>query len=388
MPDLVPVPEREIDTRIAPHLEPGETVLWQGAPRKGTFVSPGALLALGFCIIFGLVAPLGGLDGLVFVPGEPLSPERLLPGGFVLLVGAVLGASLWGKRDGLWAYAITDRRLLSAKGETLHRAVGPEDIRGFGTWHDAAYWKHVELDTSEPGRGEKEKRFPGFHGLSDSEDMLRTFEAWRERFSRQAGEEAAAFVAARAAGDEDEEDDAPAGARRIRHPGTGLRLDVPENWETRVSLDRDGPLTLFGVTLLRRFIREGEKRPYVDGTDWTALSVRGAPECGLDLRIVPAPLDKTLDGVLGDPWAQAFALEVLKTTPDLEIDGVRGFSLVRKGKTGAKMSGFGEARGPVAMRQVWLDLGDRHLEIMGLARLDQPDVQRAVDAMIDSIRLG
>lgn len=407
MPDLAPVPESDVDPRIARHLDPGETVLWQGGPRRGTFVGPGAWLAIGFCVVFGIAMPLGGLDGLIAPAGAPLSPERLLPAGFVLLVGGVLAASLWGKRESLWAYAITDRRLLSAKGDTLHRAVGPEDIRGFGTWRDAAYWKHVDPKITEPGRSEREKRYPGFHGLADADDMLRTFQDWRERFSSKANEEAAAFVAARqgdateaeegaadlpqepvAAAPRHEAGDAlPAGIRRIRQVATGLVVDVPAAWEATVSLDRDGPLRLFGITLLPRFIRPGEERPYADGTDWTFLKVRGAPECGMDLRIVPRPLTRTLDEVLEDPWAKTFGLEVLKTTPLLEAGGLRGFSLVRKGKEGAKLSGFDPARGPVAMRQAWLGAHGFHVEILGLARLDQPDVQRAVDAMIGSVRL-
>jgi hypothetical protein len=223
--------------------------------------------------------------------------------------------------------------------------------------------------------------------MADPEAMLRLLQDWRESFSLAASAQAAAFVEA-LSDEAGAAPDAPAkGARRIRHPATGLVVDVPSTWETQISLDRDGPLEVFGVTLLKRFIREGEKRPYTDGEDWTALSVRGAPECGLDLRIVPAPLAVSLDMVLEDPWSKTLGLEVLKTTPDLKIDEFKGFSLVRQGAKGATVSGFGEARGPVAMRQAWLAHNNWHLEIMGLARLDQPHVQRAVDAIIDSIRL-
>jgi hypothetical protein len=389
MPDLTPIPASDVDPRIAPHLETGEEVLWQGAPRQGTFLRPGIVLVLGVAVAFGVLAPLGALDAYLFVPGEPLSPERLLTGGIAVAAGLGLGAKLWTERDSLWAYAITDRRLLSVKGPRLHRAVGPEDIRGFGKWRDAAYWKHVAADSRDRGR-DREKRFPGFHGLADAEDMLRTFQDWRERFSRKASAEAASFVAARPEADADAATaaDVPEGARRIRHPGIGLTIDVPAGWEATISRDEEGPLRIFGVTVMQRFIRQGEKRPYADGADWTALTVRGAPECGLDLRIVPAPLTKTLEGVIEDPWAKVAGLEVLKTQPDLELDGFRGFSLVRTGKAGAKAKGMGEARGPVAMRQAWLGRGDMHLEIKGLARVDQPDVQRAVDAMIDSLRIA
>ena len=71
MPDLFPVPDHDVDPRIARHLEAGETLLWRGRPRKNTFVRPGALLARAFGGFFGIVAPLDGLDGLVILPDAP-----------------------------------------------------------------------------------------------------------------------------------------------------------------------------------------------------------------------------------------------------------------------------------------------------------------------------
>ncbi|MDF0603466.1 hypothetical protein P1J78_22300 [Psychromarinibacter sp. C21-152] len=385
MPDLQPLPDADIDRRIAAHLDPGETVLWQGTPRPATFVSPvGTLLCIGL-IALGLAIFTGLIDRYAFFPAPPGSLQRLLPAAALVVVGGIVLASLWTRRGANWAYAITDRRLMSARGDTLVRSVEPGDISRFDTHRDAVYWRTLDVPTRDRQSRNRESRYPGFHGQDDPQGMLRTLEDWREGFSRRAGDSAAAFVAA--AGTDAPAEAPPEGIRRLRHPATGLTLDIPADWEATVSQDRIGPLRLFGVTLLKRFDRPGEERPYEDGARWNRLTVRGAPDAGLTLIVLDEPLTKTLREVRDDPWARRLNLTFLKETPELEIGGLRGFSLVRQMPAGARLVGFGKVSAPVATRQAWLGHGAMHLEIVGMARLDQPDVQRAVDAMIDSIRL-
>jgi len=42
---------------------------------------------------------------------------------------------------------------------------------------------------------------------------------------------------------------------------------------------------------------------------------------------------------------------------------------------------------PPLLTKTWITAHAFHAEILGLERLDQPDPQRAVDAMIGSVRL-
>lgn len=181
--------------------------------------------------------------------------------------------------------------------------------------------------------------------------------------------------------------DLPVGVRRIRHPKTGLSVDIPADWSASVSLDWSGPLVIFGVTLIQRYDRAGDKRQPGDGGDWNTLIARGREDSGLKLWIREGPLEKTLDEALEDSWSKQFGLEVLKTTPEVEIGGMRGFSLVRRMEAGGSTHTFGEVSAPVATRQIWLDHGDMHAEVLGIARLDHPDIQTALDAMFASIRL-
>jgi len=60
--------------------------------------------------------------------------------------------------------------------------------------------------------------------------------------------------------------------------------------------------------------------------------------------------------------------------------------VVRKVPEGANLIGFGAVTVPVAARMVWLGSGDTSVELIGMARLDQPEVQTAVDAMVASLR--
>ena len=39
------------------------------------------------------------------------------------------------------------------------------------------------------------------------------------------------------------------------------------------------------------------------------------------------------------------------------------------------------------LRQIWLSRGDTSLELKGYALASQPDIQRAIDAMVGSIAL-
>lgn len=183
-------------------------------------------------------------------------------------------------------------------------------------------------------------------------------------------------------------DGVPAGFMRVRHPRTGLAVDVPEDWATSVSLDWRGPLRIFGVTLINRLERPGDKRPVGDGGDWNMLIARGKDDCSFQLSIIDEPLDKTLDDAMDDPWSKRLGLEVLKTTPDLKIGGLTGFSLVRRKRAGESGTTPGkETSAPVATRQLWLSRDGLHLEVTGTARLDDPQMQSALDAMFSSIRL-
>lgn len=189
------------------------------------------------------------------------------------------------------------------------------------------------------------------------------------------------------------------GITRIRHPGSGLSIDVPEDWSASVRLDRRGPLRLFGVTLLKRFDRPGPLRHAGDGGDWNILIVKGAKDAGLRLAIHEGPLRRTLADTLEDPWSMEWGKEVIETNETVEMGGMTGFSIARRIPKGGSTFVFGKVgadtgtpvvpkfSADVATRQIWLGAERLHIEIGGMARIDDAEMQHALDAMFASIRL-
>ena len=391
MPNLAPIEDSEIQPRLARSLQPGEVVLWQGAPLPGTFVSPSstiwALIAAGggLALLAGLLDDLLGMS----LDGQP----RLVAGLALVAIGAVAFVAPRLSERTPRVYAITDRRLVVVKGDTVYRSVHPADIYGFRTRRNIVYWR--PLVPQETGRNSSpEKRYPGFHGLEDPEEMLATLESWREGFSRRAEESAAAFLAddtrsAPAAGDAPVRmgDASTGGARSVRHPGTGLTVDIPAGWQATIRQDHDGPLQIFGITLLKRVIRPGQQRPLESGGDWNLMIARGGPDAGIAMQIVQTPIPQTYDQVMNDPWARTFNLKLLKSDPDVAIGPFRGFSVARQMPEGANLQMFDKIAAPVAVRQIWLGRDGMHVHFMGMARLDQHDVQRAVDAAVMTLRV-
>lgn len=375
-----------IAPRISQHLAPGETVLWQGAPAANTFFGPRILAFGGGLIVLGLLLPTGYLDGLFPMLAAATGAAKLVPALAAIVVGVGVLVKGWRNQGSNWAYAITDQRLMSVLRDRLIRSVPPEKIepevvRIAGR---IVYWIQSSTNRRSGVNGSirgPEGRYVGFHGQHDPQAVRDLIVSWRKRFSQRAADDAARFVAAAGQGEQ-------AGVTHVRHPTTGLQLDLPKGWKISVSQRADGPLTVFGITILKRFIREGKARPYGDDAPWNVLSVRGAPDAGLEMHISDAPLALTLDGVLNDRWSDALGLKVLQSDADIQIGRFAGFSVVRDMPKGGHFPGFGQVDAPIVVRQIWLTDGKRTVEFLGIARPDQPDVQSAVDAAVASLTAG
>ena len=232
----------------------------------------------------------------------------------------------------------------------------------------------------------------GFHGQSDPQATKELIERWRQAFSERSSASVGAFVDRMSAAATSTPRDGtpappPAGTLRVSHPETALSLDVLPDWKVTIKSRYDGPLRIFGVKVLPRIIRDGPERPYGDPGGWNFLSVRGAPEAGLDLTIHDRPLETTLDAVLNDPFTTITATEILSSDPDLQIGPFRGFSVIRR-MPGKEVRSVQALSAPAMLRQVWLGHAGISLELQGYALESQPDVQNAIDAMVDSLTLG
>ena len=387
---LGPISSAAVDPRLAPHLESGETVLWQNQPRQGSFFGPGQILTSVGLIALGLILA-SGIVG-------PQLPElsRYVPAAAASGTGLFLLITNWNRRATLWAYAITDRRLLSVLKDKVVRSLTPGELDRFELRikRDTVYWLKLANHNRSSNSGHGTSRGPdgvlvGFHGQGDAQATRSLIETWRQAYSDRASASAAAFVdtmsAAKANAQADGRTAPPPGVLRVNHSQTGLTLDVLPDWKVTVKSRQDGPLRLFGVQVLPRIIRDGPEHPYSESVgSWNYLSVRGAPEAGLELTILDRPLDITLEKILNDPLSDVVGTKVLSSTPDLQIGPFRGFSVVRR-MPGKEVRSVEALSAPSMLRQVWLARGDMHLELRGYALENQPDVQNAIDAMVDSL---
>lgn len=378
------IPTQAVDPHIATHLGAGERVVWQGRPRPLTFASPLRLLLSAAIALFGVAILSGQTMALpwLYLPAQP-TDVRLTSGLSCTGIGGALTWMSWQNRGARWRYAITNRRLISVRGMQLIRSVLPEQIRTIGRDRSVVYWRLNGFDRTAGDRKVETGRYTGFYGLEDAAGVEAQIRAWLDGLTDSARASAEAFSATIAT-----ITPGPAaleGIARVRHPETGVSIDVPENWRITVRQDRDGPLRLFGVTLLKRVIRHGDERPWPDAAAWTTLLVRGAPDAGLYLHLRDGPLCDTLDDMVADPWNVRMGLEILQTKADLKVGPLRGFSLARRMPAGANLIGFGPVTVPVLTRTVRLGTAAFHLEISGMAPADQPGIQRAIDAMIESI---
>ena len=168
---LDPLNPAAVDPRLVPHLEPGETVLWQNQPKPGSFFGPPqiagglALIALGIALASGLISP------------QLPDASRYGPAAAAAGTGLLLLITRWSRRAALWTYAITDRRLLSVLKGRVIRSVTPEQLDRFELRikGDTVYWlkliKRNLNNSSGTARG-PDGIFVGFHGQPDPEAGL------------------------------------------------------------------------------------------------------------------------------------------------------------------------------------------------------------------------
>ena len=383
---LTPIPSADVDARLRPHLDPEERVLWQDRPKPGSFFGPVVIAGGLGLVLFGLFLLLG-------VAGNMLTPQMQYGGAAAAaFAGLVILAQGLRRRAARWSYAVTDRRLISVLGKRLIRSVTPEQldrltltVRG-----NTVYWFRIHHNQSRSyDRGNAagpDGRFIGFHGLADAEAVKAMIEAWRLAMSRRAAETASSFAQSRATPRPDEGTVAD-GTRRIRHPQAGLSMDMPSDWQALVSTRTDAPLQIFGITLLPRFIRESEKRPYAPDLDWNILQVKAAPEAGLVLTLADGPMTQTLEGVLSDRWSAITGATILTQEPDYRAGPFRGFGVTRRLPKGAQVRSTAALSAPAMLRQLWLEGEGLCLELEAYALEGQTEIWRGIEAMIASLDL-
>lgn len=284
------------DAVLVPHLERGESVLWQGRPAPWALMHAGYRLAVGLCCAVAV-----GLVAAVWASNPPGAPER----GIAMAVGAGIvavsgGLLLWGwVRARGTLYALTDRRLLTLAGGRIASAHGPEEAHGL---HETPrVGGHADL------WWQVEPRPLGWRGVPHPAPIPQILE-WRNRWLGQVGADAAAFVLA-ARGGRLEQAERLGVAQRIAMPAAGVAVSAPAAWPAAAGFasdDEEEP----GLPI--------ERAP----AGWDALRL-SPPVGAVRLRLLPDALPGFDEMLEEDDVIDRAASE-----REVRIGPWRGFSLV------------------------------------------------------------
>ncbi|MFO7552463.1 MAG: hypothetical protein R6W80_13730 [Haliea sp.] len=379
---------------------PGERVYWQGQ------YVPKRLGAIGSLLMTGAVAAAawwwfsqtGQLQPILAQLQENPDTRNMV---LVLAAVLVIGPLLF-NRNPREHYAITSERLLLLRRGKIWEQPRPGDIVIMGrrpfrwiVWdYPQARSRKVRLSRGGASSGFK-------CGPDDNPAaVLALLRDWQERPNREAQASSEAFRQRAEAALEDaapareasEAGDRPApvgeGSIGLVNRELGFAVDLPAPWQVQVEQRFDGPLRIFGITLLPRIIREGRKRPYQagDSQPWNCLTSRGGPAVGVDFNVQRGRAMPTAESVANDHWAKLLGVKVFHVENDIRIGSFSGFAVVRRIPAGADLAGFGMLPVEVYLRQWWLQGPGLCFEIQGIAPTDAPVLQETIDLIVNSLR--
>jgi len=97
------IPASQIDPRIAVHLEPGEQVLWQGAPYKEAFFGPAQWLTSAALALLWVAPVTGLLNETIPAMATASSATRVIPGVAAIGAAGLTQHGSWSRRGELWS---------------------------------------------------------------------------------------------------------------------------------------------------------------------------------------------------------------------------------------------------------------------------------------------
>ncbi len=391
-----PIRASSIHPDVSGLLEPGEQVFWQEQP-------PRKSLWLSIVVVLAIMVGIAWQEGLLENPEELIQGASLPAFALIALFAVVLIAGLIGAhyyRRNSTVYALTSQRVMRTfKGRVVQQAT-PEKLQFRSTPRPGSVsWYNVDYPPDSDSRGRQ-----GFAHVEDGHAVYRLLQDWQKtiiqeidkraeasseafrQHTESAGVEAEAEAEARSEAQAGTEATS-ASVQKVKHPEHGFSLDVPAEWDLEVGQDFDGPVKVFGITLIKRITRPATPRPYKPGDDspWNRMTLRGGPSTGLNIKINPARMYDEAE-VLNDRWGKRLGMEVKFVERDIEIAGFRGFAVVREFPAGSSPMGFGKLPLAVISRQWWLSGHGLDLEIQGIAPIDSATLQRTIDLTVGSLR--
>ncbi|MFU8765798.1 MAG: hypothetical protein ACNA7T_14805, partial [Haliea sp.] len=359
-----------IDPVISRVLGPGEQVYWQGQYTPKRLGTMGSLLmtAAVAAAAWWWFSRTGELQPILAqLQQNPDTRNMVLVMAAVLIIGPLIF-----NRNPREHYAITSERLLLLRRGKIREQPRPGDIVIVGRrpfrW---IHWRYPQTRERSEIRVNRGRSVSGLKCGPDDDPkaVLALLREWQERPTRAAQASSEAYRKRSQAQTEQPAPEqgsaavgeysaavAEEGAVRLVNRELGFTVDLPAPWEVQVEQRFDGPLRVFGITLLPRIIREGKKRPWQagDSQPWNCLTSRGGPAVGVDFNVQRERVMPTAESVANNNWAKLLGVKVFHVEEDIRIGNFRGFAVVRKIPAGADLTGFGMLPAEVYLRQWWL----------------------------------
>jgi len=382
-PELPFLPPEQVEPRIAAVLAADERVHWQGGLKKQSLLK--SLLPIGIGALLLLLAFEYGWINFDTTELENLpAPWPVIVGIFAILFFL---PSLASRQH--WDYALTNQRIMTLRNGSIWQVATPEKMNLVGARRPGrVLWRNVD----EVNTGSKWRR-AGFWHQDDAQALAEMIQAWQDlanargMAAAQDYRQAVDVIREQTQTQHPSSDTPAAGIERIINRELGFRIDAPAGWDKLVESRYDGPLRVFGVTLLPRIIRPGTPKPYdaQHQLGWNSLTLRGGPSVGLNISVQRGDTIRTLESVENDVWGTVLGVKAGMIEADVRIAGFTGFAVSRNMPNGGNLTGFGPVAVPIVTRQWWLKGHGLVFEIQGIAPSDAPMLQETVDMIVKSI---
>ena len=385
-------------------LEPGEKSLWAGRPhvdpamehrsqvrrRNKLIILPVAALA-----IFWITDSLPVSSPSAIMENLPFEPKFLwvIAAPFLLIIAARLfkvdDTSRLDRYLRSLTYAITDRRLLILEGDKIYSEYTPEKARKPFLRDRAPGYSDVifddrstrsQLDNTESRDPVyRERRRVGFKALPDAKEVQQRIIDWIKGYQEEAAQEVADFVEAAPSRQRSER---LQGAQHIENRVIGLELDAPEEWQVQVRQKKKPQGKMF-------IDKEVWQEPST-ASAWNFIRVEGPSHCKIEVEVFETAPTVTFDKLANSKLADSIAGKVIDSQSDCEINGLRGFFVTRRNdiQVDSRDGGAGIAAVVAPERHTVLHDGKRQIYVISTWPEKSEDLQRAVDAVVESIQIN
>jgi len=416
------VPQIDAADLLRPHLAPGERLEWSAL--AGPIAAGGVERLFGFVFAGSLafiVTVLAGVEELV--PGLAL-PVLFVAVFFLSFLVSKAFARRAGSRPRL--YGITDRRVLVHADGAL-QSYGPGELAALEVDRQPDGSVDLYWGWKEPVGRDRRARDPdggvrmrfqvrrrteriGFVGLASEEPARTLIRDFLQRHYDAAVPAAPAASMPPAASTAPAAPMSPAataptastasaapmtpaastppdaGWHTVREPASGLAIDLPSAWQSRVGLLKRR--RVLGVLI------ESPETKWFDspGPGWNRLEVNpGVEGAILQVDLDPPGPPADLAAVANDKWSKVANVTLLDTHADLRIGGLAGFG-VTQGLKGAgigagSMRVGGSIKADLVQTQMWLRGADRSVHVIFVTPSAATALREAMQKVVGTLRL-